>query len=546
MKSLLVVCLSIVTAATALAQAPTITAVENAATNIPPGLPNSAVAQGALFVVKGTNLGPAALAIATAFPLPAAIGGTSAQVTVGGAMVDAIMYYSLAGQIAAILPSKAPTGIGTVKVTYNGQSASAPITVVQNNIGVFTLSTTGSGDAVATLPANSTLVSLTNAPNPGEAVTLWATGLGPVTSDETRAQTGGDMPNVPLQVFVGGKPASVLYRGRTNDGSCCSGVDIIYVTVPQGLSGCAVSVIMQIGNIVSNATTIPVATSGRTCTPTNPGATITPGTHTFGGISLLRSVIITPGFGGIPGMTTKSDSATAIFLKTTPTSSLVLGSQVDIASYGSCTVVFYSGRTTPPSSSAGMTQYLDAGPSIGMTGPPGSRTLSKATISGVTYYAANLDMTATTLTAGQYTFVGTGGADVGPFTANYNAPQPLTWTNQDSITTVNRANGVTVTWTGGDPAGYVSITGQNFVSGATAAATVGASFTCIARATDGTFTVPAIVLLALPASATIAGFTIPGNLVVTSASFGGSFQASGIEIGGIVSSFVSGIGVPYQ
>ncbi|MBZ5607832.1 MAG: hypothetical protein LAP38_06225, partial [Acidobacteriia bacterium] len=48
--------------------APSITAVENAATNIPPELPNAAVAQGALFVVKGSNLGPASLAIATAYP----------------------------------------------------------------------------------------------------------------------------------------------------------------------------------------------------------------------------------------------------------------------------------------------------------------------------------------------------------------------------------------------------------------------------------------------------------------------------------------------
>ena len=46
-----------------------ITAVENAATNIPPGLPNAAIAQGALFVVKGKNLGPANVVVASTFPL---------------------------------------------------------------------------------------------------------------------------------------------------------------------------------------------------------------------------------------------------------------------------------------------------------------------------------------------------------------------------------------------------------------------------------------------------------------------------------------------
>jgi len=102
------------------ANAPMISAIENAATNIPPGLPNAAIAQGALFVVKGKNLGPANVVVASVFPLPTSIGGTSIQVTVGGTTVDAIMYYSLAGQIAAILPSRAPVGTGTLIVTYNG------------------------------------------------------------------------------------------------------------------------------------------------------------------------------------------------------------------------------------------------------------------------------------------------------------------------------------------------------------------------------------------------------------------------------------------
>ena len=55
---------------------PTITAVENAATNIPPGLPNSAIAQGSLFVVKGSNLGPKDVVIAGTFPLQTTIGGS--------------------------------------------------------------------------------------------------------------------------------------------------------------------------------------------------------------------------------------------------------------------------------------------------------------------------------------------------------------------------------------------------------------------------------------------------------------------------------------
>jgi uncharacterized protein (TIGR03437 family) len=240
------------------ANAPMITAIENAATNIPPGLPNSASAQGALFVVKGKNLGPPNIVIASTFPLATSIGGTSIQVTVGGTTVDTIMYYSLAAQIAPILPSRTPVGTGTLTVTYNGlASATTPIVVVASNIGVFTLNSTGSGDAVASLPATNTFVSPSHAPNPGEIVTLWGTGLGAVSGDESQPAQQADLTNVPLKVFIGGQPASVLFRGRN---ACCTGVDTVYVTIPQGLTGCANSVIMQIGNLVSNATSIPIGT----------------------------------------------------------------------------------------------------------------------------------------------------------------------------------------------------------------------------------------------------------------------------------------------
>jgi uncharacterized protein (TIGR03437 family) len=542
MKPLHLLSLSILAAGTALAQAPTITAVENSATNIPPGLPNAPVAQGALFVVKGTNLGPSDLAIATKFPFTTSIGGTSVQVTVGGTTVDAIMYYSLAAQIAAILPSKTPTGTGTVKVTYNGQSVTGPITVVQNNIGIFTVSTTGSGDAIAFLNAENgaactdpvrCLITPIHAANPGDVIVLWGTGLGPVTSDETQPAVQADMPNVPLQVFIGGKQANILFRGRN---ACCTAVDTVYATVPQGVTGCAVSVLMQVGNLVSNSTSIAVAASGRTCTLTNPTGSLSPGTHSFGGMGLVRNVISIPAIGPVPGMLTKMDTAAGAFVKTTPASGQVLGSQADIAAYGSCAVTTSTGQTVP-SPMTGTTQYLDAGPAITLTGPGINRMVVRTNIGPATLYQATLDNTATTIVAGQYTFTGPGGADVGQFTATLNLPQPLTWTNQAAITAVDRASGVTVTWTGGDPAGYVQITGSSFVSGSGRTAAV-ASFTCTARASDGTFTVPPIVLLSLPPSTTVAGFSIPGTLAVTSTAVGTTFQASGLDLGGAVTSAV--------
>jgi len=531
--------------------APQITAIENAATNIPPGLPNAAIAQGALFVVKGKNLGPANVTVASTFPLPTSIGGTSVQVTVGGTAVDAIMYYSLAGQIAAILPSRTPVGTGTLVVTYNGlASATAQIVVAASNIGVFTLNTSGSGDAVATLPATNTVVSPSNAPNPGEVVTLWGTGLGPVSGDESQPAQQADLTNIPLRVFIGGQQANVLFRGRN---ACCSAVDTIYVTVPQGLSGCANSVIMQIGNLVSNATTIPIGTNGRNCVPIAPnqaGGGLGSGTHAFGGLSLVRQVTDVSAIGPVPAQSIKMDLIGGVFEKVTTSGTSPQGSAVDIVSYGSCVVSTHvSGQpATPPTATV---QYLDAG-TITVNGPgiTGNRQITKTSPgAGILLYGVVLDNTATTLAAGTYNFTGAGGPDVGPFTASYTMPPVFTWTNQSSLSTIVRANGATVTWSGGDPAGYVAISGESELTGATAATSASVSFTCTARVTDGSFTIPPVVLLALPPTTAAPGasFAVPGTLSVShTGTMAARIQASGIEIGGIGAVFAFGNSATYQ
>src|SRR5579862_3092031 len=151
MKSIRILCFVTgltLAACAALAQTPTITLVANASSYTPPGLPNSGIAQGAMFIVKGSGLGPATFVVAATFPLQTAIAGTSVSVTAGGKTVAGIMYYSGSTQLAAILPSSTPTGAGTLTVTYNGQtSAAASINVIQNGLGIFTVSQSGAGDA---------------------------------------------------------------------------------------------------------------------------------------------------------------------------------------------------------------------------------------------------------------------------------------------------------------------------------------------------------------------------------------------------------------
>lgn len=272
MRSSTVTVFLLLSASAAIAQ-PVVTAIQNSASNIPAGLPNAGVAEGSLFIVKGSDMGGATFTIASSFPLQTTIAGTSVLVTMNGVSTAAWMYYSGASQLAAILPSSVPAGSGTLTVTYNGQTSQPfPITVVQNAFGVFTVHQNGTGDAIAFLNADSTLITAVNAANPGDVVAFWGTGLGPVKFDESGAAQQFDMTDVPVEVMVADKQAQVLFRGRN---ACCAAVDVVYISIPAGVSGCAAPVVFKIGNVVSNTSTIAIASSGRVCSPTNPTITST-------------------------------------------------------------------------------------------------------------------------------------------------------------------------------------------------------------------------------------------------------------------------------
>jgi hypothetical protein len=114
---------------------------------------------------------------------------------------------------------------------------------------------------------------------------------------------------------------------------------------------------------------------------------------------------------------------------------------------------------------------------------------------------------------------------------------------------VNRASGLTINWTGGDPSGYVTIAGTSTAYGSTAATTTTVAFTCTARVSDGSFTVPAVVLLGLPLSSPAPGSNVvlPGTLVVTNVGSATSFQPpSEIDFASISTAFLYGSSVIYQ
>ena len=98
---------------------PAISGIYNAGSYAPPFLTNSGVAQGSIFVVFGTGLGPGTPQLAQSYPLPttAGLAGTTAQVRVNGVTETCIIFYTSDNQVNGIIPSATPTGSGTLSIT---------------------------------------------------------------------------------------------------------------------------------------------------------------------------------------------------------------------------------------------------------------------------------------------------------------------------------------------------------------------------------------------------------------------------------------------
>ena len=548
--SSLLIALGLAAANLGFAQVPSPLAVLNPASNIPAGLPISGIAQGSIFVIYGSALGPATLAQAAALPLPTTTGlsGTSVQVSVSGITVTAPIVYTSATQVAGVLPSNTPVGTGTISVTYNGQTGSTPITVVASNFGISTVNQTGAGPAVVTRPDYS-VISLTNSVRPGETIVIWGTGLGPIATDDAAVPVPADL-GTPIHVFLGTQEVKVIYRGRSG----FPGLDQINVVVPNISDlGCYVSLLIQTKSTVSNVTTVPVAAVGGTCTDstgiplTELNSFLRTGSVRIGQVVVETISASSPAIGPIQAGTTTTSIGAASFYKYTAAQLAQSGSLTGQPSTGSCSISYLtanSGSTggTPLPPVAGTVTGLNAGASISFAGPIG---FTMAPVGGILgSYQATLKAA---LPGGAYSLAnGAGGPDVGSFSTITNFPASLEWTNQGAASTVDRTAPFTLTWTGGDPAGYVVIVGTSVT---TTMPILGTSFICTAQISAGKFTIPAPVLLSLPPSRIISagGISIPTGILGL-ASFSGlqKFQAPGLDYAYALSGSIATATITYK
>ena len=550
---------------------PAITGVANNYSYTLPGVPGYGIAQGSIFDIFGANLAGTRTPLLNV-PLQTGVSGVNVTVTVNGVSNRAPLYFLSPQQIVAILPSATPAGDGTVTVTTSAGSGSGPIHVVQSTFGILTLNGSSAGPAAA-FDAGSNLLGFTNALNPGDYFVLWGTGAGPVSGDETVLQTPANLDAVPFAVEVGGLSAPVVYHGRSQ----FPGLDQVVAMVPAGVTpGCWVSVVARSGGngeIVGNFATLPIASSGRTCSDAAMGLTTAqvqklsaqPSFHI--GILDLQKQVNTQF--GIPGAPNESDTATAAFLqlRSADFAAAAFGPSV-----GSCLV---TGAAQPPYAWGQVpAAWLDAGPSLAVSGAAGSASLPQTGVGGYgtgafgSYllpagfpayqnaagaYSGGLDTGPSALFVphaggGEYTFANrTGGADIPAFQATIDFPTPLpSWPQGTALyqSAISLSRGLTLNWSGGDPNSFFLISGRTYGAGTPSPVV---EFTCATPAAAGRFTIPSAVLQSLPAAAL--NFANPGSVPViqiAQASFPRTFSATGLDFAFVQSIFSSTTVVSYQ
>jgi len=517
----------------------------NAASYYAPGLPAGSIAEGSLFTIFGSGLGPVQGVQQSSFPLTTTFSGVSIQVTQKSTTVNAIPLYVSQGQINALLPSNTPLGWVSVWVTVNGSKSNpSPVYIVHDSPGVFTFTGTGIGPAAlqnavsaTNLPLNSNQASAT----PGQTEVLYLTGLGPINAPDNQAPPA-NLPATPVEVWVGGVPATVVYSGRS---PCCSGLDQIdFVVPPNAPQGCWVPVYVRTSHTtVGNFTSMAISADGGACLePANPLAGPILNGSSLGILTLTRMTIHEDvGVSATLDVTSDFVAFNATKYKPSP---FAFAPFASLPPAGTCTLYpgigdFFEGGKVPDVASA--STALDPGTQIQISSANSSQqiTLLASAAPLGSYLPLYSLPNSLYLAPGSYTVSGPGGADVAAFSTSVSVPAPPVWTNRDQITAVNRSQPLTLSWSGA--AGQmVTVMGMDSDLPSNSSAV----FLCSGPAGANSLTIPREVLSAVPASQPSALRSKSAIYLVFTNDSG--FSASGLSVARSAAVLMTGKTVRFQ
>ena len=210
---------------------------------------------GSIASLFGQNLAAQA-ELGTAVP-PATI-LDSTQLLLNG--IPAPLFYVSPGQINFQMPAELTGTTAQAVVITNGvRSLTTSVPLVRDSPGIFTASSSGSGQG-SVLNQDYSVNSAQNPAAAGSAIMIYATGLGPTNPPVGTGQGGGTAPpSVTVDqptVLINGVAAQVLYSGLAPGDP---GEYQVNVVIPAGTpSGAAVPLQIQIGGQSSNTASIAV------------------------------------------------------------------------------------------------------------------------------------------------------------------------------------------------------------------------------------------------------------------------------------------------
>ena len=469
----------------------------SAASLFPQGAPNYGAAPGSIVSIFGTNLADSA-AQATSIPLPTTLKGTS--VTIAG--IAAPLFYVGAGQINAQVPYSAPIGTQQVIVkTVAGASTPEAVLIHATQPALFSINQNGMGQAaVQNVIVNGSSVSYVNnsatvAVSPGNLLVAYGTGGGSLGANGPgtgEACTSQQLFPTTYSATVGDVATSIQYAG------CAPGfvgLDQWNITIPATIpDGCYLPLQVFVNGVPSNVVTAAVSKTGN-CSSAATGVPAFPAGESYSTLLLGRTVAVAP---DLPGTVTTSQFYG--FFNQLAAASTPSAGGYPPAGGGCLTEIHGSGSPPVGFSSYSNATALDAG-TLTITSSSGATTTPAAATTGNYEVSASLTNNGLTITPGAWTVTGSGGNNVGAFTASAIASPLLTNVNLGvSSGSFSASLPLTTAWTCPDPTAEVVVSISSTSAGGSTSATLYGGAVCTAACSSGTLTVPSSVLSQLPLS----------------------------------------------
>ncbi|HLK48756.1 MAG TPA: SBBP repeat-containing protein [Bryobacteraceae bacterium] len=210
------------------------------------------LAPGELATIWGGDL---ALTPASSGRPPLALQLSDVKVTVNG--VPAPLVYAAGSQINIQIPFETQPGAAQVQVTSTAGTATHPVQIAAAAPAIFSQNASGTGPGAIQHAGTYAIVSDASPAAGGETILIYGTGLGAVSP---AAQTGAPAPpsqtTTPVNVFIGGTAAQVLYAGLAPG---YAGLYQINAQIPAGTPPGAQPVqITMSGGAASNTVTISI------------------------------------------------------------------------------------------------------------------------------------------------------------------------------------------------------------------------------------------------------------------------------------------------